>query len=108
MELFAVILQVITVILLITSIFVYERMAKQHREELKKSRGVFAEELRELREKLDNVQVKEIVVGSPNTVTKTDDETIPLSENMPWAIPPDVKIEVEGGDMLAPAGYEAT
>jgi hypothetical protein len=45
---------------------------------------------------------------APNEATIIEDESVPLDEQHPWSIPKDVKVEVEGGDTLAPPGFEVS
>lgn len=42
---------------------------------------------------------------SKNTVLDVDENEVELNENIPMAVPPDVKMEVEGGDSYIPPGY---
>jgi len=46
-------------------------------------------------------------VQSPNQALEQEEESTLLDENVPWEIPSDVKITVEGGDTLVPPGFEA-
>jgi hypothetical protein len=48
----------------------------------------------------------DIVTKQPNEATQEQNDFTPLDENVPWDIPGDVKIKVEGGDTLVPPGYE--
>jgi len=65
-------------------------------------------------EHVDNTVTKTLVTNppvaapSPNEATQEDVEEVPLSEQSPWEIPNNIKIEVEGGDTFAPYGYEVT
>lgn len=43
---------------------------------------------------------------SPNEATKVNKDEVEFSENDPINLPPDVKIELEGGDSHIPPGYE--
>ena len=42
-----------------------------------------------------------------NEVMNPDENDFELNENMPISLPPEVKIEVEGGDTMVPPGYNA-
>ena len=63
----------------------------------------------------DNSMTRKFVVNAaptetpaPNEATNIEEDVVPLDEQHPWSIPKDVKLEVEGGDTLAPPGYEVT
>lgn len=43
---------------------------------------------------------------SKNDVMTEDTNEVDLDENSPIVIPPGVKLEVEGGDTIAPPGFE--
>ena len=45
---------------------------------------------------------------APNEAATEPEPEQVLDENVPWDIPDDVKITVEGGDTLVPPGFEAT
>ena len=47
-----------------------------------------------------------IVKPAPNEAVEVKDDGNILDENVPWNIPKDVKITVEGGDTLAPPEFE--
>ena len=59
-------------------------------------------------------RISHIEIGNPpvkpsaNQATKSEAEIVPLDEQNPWQIPNDVKVEIEGGDTIAPLGYEVT
>ena len=44
----------------------------------------------------------------PNEASEKKDDGEMLDENVPWDIPDDVKITVEGGDSHTPPGYEVS
>ena len=46
------------------------------------------------------------VMSSPNQLPGLDPNEIEFDENVPMAIPPNVKFEVEGGDSIAPPGFQ--
>ena len=69
--------------------------------EMYKSLNSMADELTLLREDIEKTKVK----TSPNKVKEEKDETVSLSEDSPWTVPPDVKIAVEGGDTNSPYEY---
>ena len=46
------------------------------------------------------------ISNQPNEATEVKDDGQILDENVPWNIPDDVKITVEGGDSHTPPGYE--
>ena len=52
-----------------------------------------------------DIKERELSNLTPNEVAKAPEENVAFEEDNPWTIPPDVKIEVEGGDTLIPPGY---
>ena len=46
------------------------------------------------------------VIVSPNKIDEDSSNEIEFNEERPFTIPPDVKVEVEGGDTVTPPGYE--
>ena len=81
------------------------QMEKQN-ETLFDAIGKLMLELKEIQEGQDKRQAElKKIMTSPNKVTQKPDKTVPLGEEIPWNIPPDVKINVEGGDNNIPYGY---
>ena len=70
--------------------------------------GVFSwlqyKQISHLTEVVRGQKLETKVVSSPNQVVEEDANMVELKEDSPINIPPDVKIEVEGGDMTPP-GY---
>ena len=85
------------------SAFIYTKLVNIERQ-LKAIRGLIA--------KHDDNITKKLMVPNPqsspepNEAAQQEEEVVPLDEQSPWHIPRDVKIEVEGGDSLAPLEYE--
>ena len=55
---------------------------------------------------LGTPQIKEEkILQSPNQIPKDDPNLIELTEENMFSVPPDVKVEVEGGDMVFPGDF---
>ena len=81
------------------------RMVNQH-ETIFKDIGELKESVDEATKRSNEyyAHMKKITT-SPNKVKPEEDKEVPLSEEVPWEIPPDVKIAVEGGDTNKPYEY---
>ena len=98
MQIATILLDIIPLINLFILVFILFQIVKFQKMETNKSK--------EIVQNVVPLEQADAVVSSPNEASKKVKNTQILDENVPWDIPKDVKLAVEGGDTNTPPDFE--